>query len=91
MDAEPNKKVKWVVPARDWYKLEDTSYTGATGYLATYFPHLLTEDCLDERTDYNSIVCNDSVVLKRVIFYNQKPFGNFSGRSVHVRRTTGTG
>jgi hypothetical protein len=91
LDSSPNKNVLWVNPARDIYKLLDDTYTGAPGYLTTYLPHNVGPDCVDERATYNGIVCNDSVVMRRVIFWDMDPFGDFSGQNLKVRRVSGDG
>ena len=91
MDVSPNKKVYWKTPKRDVLKLVDSTYSGAPGYLATVLPHLISDDCIDETDTYNSILCNNNVVIKRVMFYNQTPWNDFYFKNVNVRRTSGTG
>ena len=91
MDTNPNKKAYWKNPERDVYKLVDTSYSGAKGWLTTYLPHLITPDCVDEQTNYNAILCNDNVMIKRIIFYDQQPWSDFNFRDVKIKRTSGTG
>lgn len=53
-------------------------------------PHLLGKFCEDKTTDHNAYLCTDDVTIKRVIFYDQKPWKNFVWRDIKIRRVTGT-
>jgi hypothetical protein len=94
------KRIKWINPFRSVFKLVDNSFLGdKPGYLTAFMPHIISPECVWDATtqaNYNAIVCKDpdtgpKLSIKRVMFYEQKPWYNFVWRDIKIRRIDGKG
>ena len=86
-----HKKINWGYPPTGFFEILDSSLTGSPGFVAAYWPHLLTPECTEEVDEFNSVVCSSSVKIRRAGIYNLDPFDIFSFLEVNVLRDSGTG
>jgi len=84
-----HKRVKWGIPLTGFFELLDATFTGQVGFMAAYWTHLLTPECTDRLTTFNSIVCDNTVKIRRISFFNQSPFDIFNALVVNVMRVSG--
>lgn len=84
-----HKKINWFPPKRGIIKDLDGTLVGTAGaILASYWDHLLTPECTDERETYDGIVCIGKEI-KRLLFHAPKPFDRLDKVPAYVRRTSG--
>ena len=68
-------KIRYETPYRDIFYDLDGSLTGlGPGSWATpWYPHNLQPECQGYLKEFNGIICNSSVQIRRVVFYNYLP------------------
>mmetsp|Transcript_20181 Transcript_20181/g.37625 ORF Transcript_20181/g.37625 Transcript_20181/m.37625 type:complete len:2913 (-) Transcript_20181:48-8786(-) len=65
-----HRRIAWSWPYRGFYEVLDDSLTGTVGaYVAANMPHLVNEHCKLNNETYNSIVCDGTRPIRKVIIY----------------------
>ena len=90
-NSTSSKQILWNIPYTGMYEILDDTLTGQSNvFVSAYWPHLLTPECTDQRTIFNSIVCTPEVKMRRIAFSNLEPLSIFSGLNLTVTRISGS-
>ena len=82
------KRVTWTDPERDIILDQDGTLTNLKGggWVTPYFPHNDVEACTRNDAVYSGLVCNNSIQIRRLAFYNLVRADNFYGVEMKIRR-----
>lgn len=80
-------KIKWDVPYKEIIHDIDGSLTrlGPNSWVCPWFPHNLQPECQGYLEEFNGIICNSSVQMRRVVFHNHLPL-TMTMHPLHVLR-----
>ena len=67
------RKIQWNIPLRGIFRDLDGTLTGKKGWATAYFPHNDVPECTRDETNFNGLICNDNVQVRRIVFYNYAP------------------
>ena len=67
------RKIQYNIPLRGIFRDLDGTLTGKVGWATAYFPHNDVPECRRDEDNYNGLICDDSVQVRRVVFYNYAP------------------
>ena len=83
-----SQRVRFNVPYKEILIDLDGSLTGnsVNGTVTFYYEHLDVPGCTRDETVYNGLVCDDSVMIRRVEFYAANPTGNFKMEDLNIFR-----
>eukprot|EP00361_Fabrea_salina_P003869 CAMPEP_0202427040 /NCGR_PEP_ID=MMETSP1345-20130828/1320_1 /ASSEMBLY_ACC=CAM_ASM_000843 /TAXON_ID=342563 /ORGANISM="Fabrea Fabrea salina" /LENGTH=3382 /DNA_ID=CAMNT_0049037631 /DNA_START=76 /DNA_END=10221 /DNA_ORIENTATION=+ len=85
-----HKRIHWEFPPRGMFEALDDSLTGTEGaFVGAHWTHLETPECVHQPDTYNSVVCDGTAKIRRVIFYDIEPFTPFQFINLKVVRTSG--
>lgn len=85
-----HKKIHWEIPQTGIFEVLDDSLTGEFGvFVAAFWTHLQTPECIDMVNEYNSIVCSPGPKIRRVAFYDHSPIEIFNYVNATVVRISG--
>lgn len=74
-DSSVTIKIRYQFPWRDIFYDTDGSLTGLgpNTWALPYFPHNDQPECITDMQVYDGLLCNSSVQVRRVVFYNFSP------------------
>ena len=74
-DSTITNKIKWSQPRRAIFRDLDGTLTGTVGggWVTAYYPHLITKECRRDSLWDDGVICDNSVQVRRVTFYDMFP------------------
>lgn len=81
-------KIRYETPYRDIFHDLDGTLTrlGPDTWTTPWYPHNLQPECQGYLTEFNGIICNSSVQIRRIVFYNYLP-SLFNTQPLYVLQT----
>ncbi len=75
-DKSVKIKIRYQEPYMDIFQDMDGTLTGLgpNTWTTPYFEHNMQPECLLDKEVYDGIVCNSSVQVRRITFYNYQPY-----------------
>jgi hypothetical protein len=90
-DGTQLMNIKWAQPRRAIFRDLDGSLTGSStpAWVCPYYVHNLVKECKRDPKFDDGTICDDTVQIRRVAFYEAVPSDNFRGQPMKVMRVNG--
>ena len=85
-DSTVTKRIKYGYPFKAIFRDTDGSLTGkgAETYTAFYTPQMDQPECEILLDEYDGVTCNPDVQIRRIAFWNFKPFATLTGMGMKI-------
>jgi hypothetical protein len=85
-DPSVARRIIYGYPYRDIFYDTDGTLTGLgpNTFATYYYPHNDQPECTRNELVYNGLICNSSVQVRRILFYNMQPFWTFYGQTIRI-------